>query len=87
MSTCRVCGEQGHLAAVCDELYCPPDTIYTGPGCGADEDDHDHDMLTLIDETMQNEQDNSQDDAILSKPPMQTFAPYMFPSKLSNGVV
>lgn len=39
MATCRVCGEAGHLAAKCDELYPPPDTMYTGEGCSADQGD------------------------------------------------
>jgi hypothetical protein len=48
MATCRVCGEAGHLAAKCDELYPPPDTMYTGEGCSADQGDGEEESISVL---------------------------------------
>ena len=86
MSTCRVCGENDHLASKCSELFPPSNEMYTGPGCGADEDDHDHDAIILSYGKMQHGQNNLMDGAFLSKLQELGFFLYTFPSKLSNVV-
>jgi hypothetical protein len=81
-----VCGENGHKASKCSELFPPPDELYTGPGCGAD--DHDHDDESFITYEMQvKTQVYSKDDVLLSKLSMLVSYLYTFPNTLSNAVV
>lgn len=85
MSTCRICGEAGHLAAKCKELGIPPDELYTGPGAERGGDDEE-DSVSVLFERMPLVQNGSVDDEIQSTLQGQVWAIDEFPSKLSSGV-
>jgi hypothetical protein len=86
MSSCKVCGEAGHKSSKCSELGPPPEGMYTGEGCGAD-DDHDHDRAIVTCGRMLLGQNGSMDDEIQSKRQGLVWMVGVFPNILSNGVV
>jgi len=86
MSTCRICGEAGHLAAKCKELGIPPDELYTGPGAERGGHDEEDDSLSVPFEKMLLVQNGSVDDEIQSTLQGRVWAIDAFPSKLSSGV-
>ena len=86
MSSCMVCGENGHKSSKCSELFPPSNEIYTGPGCGADDHDHDDESFLIYDAQLK-KQVYSKDDGFLSKLPMLVLYLCTFPNTLSNAAV
>ena len=74
MKLCRICGEEGHLAARCKELGMPPDELYTGPSFPGSGEDHDHTYWITsfpFDDLQHIVQAYLTDDGIQSKQPVQ----------------
>ena len=86
MSSCLICGEQGHKSSRCKSIGIPPEGFFTG-GNGGGSHDHDDDEKATTNVSMKYYMPFcSMDDEFPSIPPMQVAHYHVFPNRLSNGV-